>query len=195
MKRFTPVRLVATLAVALAFPAFAHAHSGQALVYDCASGIAHPLHGWDHLIAMIAVGLWAVQLGGRARWLVPATFVTVMACSARLGSRGIIFPGVELMIATSVLALGVLIAAMARMPLFASVAIVTFFAAIHGFAHGAEMRVGVNLFSYAVGFVIATSALHALGLALGQIANRKSQLLFRAIGAGCAAIGIALLAM
>ena len=193
MKSITPVRLFAMLATPLAFPAVAQAHSGSSLVYDCASGIGHPFHGWDHLAAMLAVGVWAAQLGGRARWVVPAAFVTVMTCAAVIGSRGFVVPGVEPMIATSVLALGVLIAAAARMPLASSVTLVSFFAAAHGFAHGTEMPANAGAFSYTAGFVLATAALHLLGLAIGHLALGRSLHLPRALGAVCAAAGAALL--
>ena len=193
MKSITPVRLFAMLATALALPAVAHAHSSSSIIYDCASGVAHPFHGWDHLAAMLAVGVWAAQLGGRARALVPAAFVTVMMCAALVGARGIVFTGVEPMIATSVLTLGVLIAAATRMPLAASVTVVSFFAAAHGFAHGSEMPVNAGAFSYTAGFVLATAALHALGLGIGHLALGRSPHFPRALGAVCAAAGTALL--
>ena len=193
MKSITPVRLFAALAGALALPAVVHAHAGSSIVYDCASGIAHPFQGWDHFAAMLAVGVWAAQLGGRARWLVPSAFVTVMTCAAAIGSRGFAFPGVEPMIATSVLALGVLIAAAARIPLAASVTLVSFFAAVHGFAHGTEMPANAGAVSYPTGFVLATAALHILGLGLGHFALSRSQRLARALGAVCTAAGAALL--
>lgn len=193
MKSITPVRLFAMLATPLAFPAVAHAHSGSSIIYDCASGIAHPFHGWDHLAAMLAVGVWAAQLGGRARWLMPVAFVTVMTCAAVFGSRGFAFPGVEPIIATSVLALGVLIAAAARMPLATSATLVSFFAAAHGFAHGTEMPANAGAFSYTAGFVLATAVLHAVGLGIGHLALRRSQRLPRVLGAVCTAAGAALI--
>jgi urease accessory protein len=193
MKRFTPVRFFALLAATFAFPALAHAHPSGSIVYDCASGLAHPFHGWDHLAAMIAVGVWAAQLGGRARWLMPTVFVAAMACAAMLGVRGISLPGVEPMIATSVLTLGVLIAAVIRLPIGASVAVIAAFAVSHGLAHGAEIPASSQPVSYAAGFVIATLALHAMGWALGHVAHRRFEFLPRALGAACAATGLVLL--
>jgi urease accessory protein len=193
MKSITPHRLFALVAAALAFPAMAHAHSGSALAYDCASGFAHPLFGWDHFAAMVAVGVWAAQLGGRARWLAPGAFVTVMACGAFVGARGAVFPGVEPVIATSVLTLGVLVAAGVRMPLTASLLLVSFFAIAHGFAHGAEMPAGASTLSYGTGFITATLGLHIVGLCLGQLALRRSRHLPRILGAVCTAAGAVLL--
>lgn len=193
MKRITPLRALALAGATLALPASAFAHSGHALVYDCASGAAHPFHGWDHFAAMIAVGVWAAQMGGRARWLVPASFILVMTCAAALGARGFALPGVEPMIGASVLVLGVLIAATARLPLGASVVVVALFAAAHGFAHGAEIPAGANVLPYAMGFVLATTLLHAAGLSLGHLAQSRFAAIPRALGATCAVLGAALL--
>jgi urease accessory protein len=193
MKSMTPARFIPILAAALAFPAVAHAHTGSSLVYDCASGIAHPFHGWDHLAAMFAIGVWAAQLGGRARWWVPAAFITVMTCAALVGSRGVVLPGVESMIATSVVALGILIAAAARMPIAASVALAALFAAAHGFAHGAEIPANAATYSHVAGFVLATAALHTVGLGIGAVALSRFQQIPRALGALCAVAGAALL--
>jgi len=193
MKNGTPTRLLALGAAALVFPALAHAHSGHALVYDCASGLAHPFHGWDHLLAMVAVGFWAMQLGGRARWMVPAAFVGVMTCAAVVGARGAAWPGLEPVIATSVLVFGLLIVTAARLPLTLGVALVSVFAASHGFAHGAEIPANAGASSYAAGFALATVALHALGLGIGHLALRGPRLLPRVLGAACAAAGAVLL--
>lgn len=193
MKNVTPVRLVVPFAAALILPTLAHAHSGHALAYDCASGVLHPFHGWDHLLAMIAVGILAAQLGGRARWLLPAAFLGAMTCAAVLGARGLALPGTEMTIAASVLVLGLLIAAAARLPLAAITATVALFALAHGFAHGAEMPAGSAAFSYGAGFVLSTALLHALGLLLAHLAGRKSPQLPRVAGAACAAVGTLLL--
>ena len=165
-------RSTALFATALALsPTLAHAHPGHAAV-DFAGGFAHPLLGPDHLLAMLAVGLWAAQLGGRARWFVPAAFVSVMTLGAALGMTGAHLPLVEQGIIASVLVLGVLIAAAARLPLAASVALVGVFALFHGFAHGAEMPASAN----GLGFVLATAALHAVGLALGATAGKFARI-------------------
>jgi len=137
------LRRLAPLAIAfLALPVLASAHpghDGHELTWDFSGGFAHPLSGWDHLLVMIAVGLWAAQLGGHARWLVPAAFAGVMALGAALGEEGVTFPGIEQGIAASVLVLGLLIAAAVRLPVTAGAALVGVFAIFHGLAHGAEM--------------------------------------------------------
>jgi urease accessory protein len=193
MNKVTLNRFVAVGTAALVFPTLAHAHSGHSLVYDCASGFAHPLHGWDHLLAMVAVGFWARQLGGHARWSVPAAFVGVMTCAAVLGSRGVAWPGTEPMIATSMLVLGLLIVTAGRVPVGVGVTLVSLFAAGHGFAHGAEMPLNSGALPYVTGFVLATLALHVLGLGLGHLALRQPNFLPRVMGAGCAAAGALLL--
>lgn len=169
-------RSLAIFATALALaPTLAHAHPGHAAV-DFAGGFAHPLLGSDHLLAMLAVGLWAAQLGGRARWLVPTAFVSVMTLGAALGMTGEHLPLVEQGIMTSVLVLGVLIAAAARLPLAASVALVGVCALFHGFAHGAEMPASASGLRYAAGFALATAALHAAGLGLAWVAGKTARL-------------------
>jgi urease accessory protein len=163
-----PSRLLALAAFAL--PALAHAHPGHDgpdLTWDFASGAAHPLSGWDHLLAMIAVGLWAAQLGGHRRWLVPAAFVAVLAAGAALGHAGVNLPGVEKGIAASILLLGLLIATTVRLPGPAGIALVGVFGLFHGLAHGAEMPVTAGGLGYGAGFVVATLFLHLVGLALG----------------------------
>src|SRR6266404_6118289 len=119
----------------------AHAHWVPGDVHGFGSGFAHPLHGLDHVLAMIAVGLWAAQLGGRARWLVPASFVGVMALGGTLAMAGLRVPFLEAGILLSVLVLGILIAVAARFPLAGSMAIVGIFAFFHGHSHGMEMPV------------------------------------------------------
>lgn len=193
MKNSPPVRILALLAVALALPALARAHTGHALVYDCASGFEHPLHGVDHLLATLAVGVLAAQRGGRARWLLPAAFITVMSGAAILGAHGIALPGGEAMIATSVLMLGVLIAAAVRVPLAATAALVGLFAFAHGSAHGAEIPANATPLSYGIGFVLSTTLLHALGLLLAYVASLQSTRLPRIAGVACAATGACLL--
>lgn len=193
MKNVTPIRTLALLAATLGWPTLAHAHSGHALVYDCASGLAHPFHGWDHLLAMVAVGVLAAQRGGHARWLLPTAFITIMSCAAVFGARGFALPGVETAIATSVLVFGVLIATAARLPVVATAIIVALFAIAHGVAHGAEMPPDSTALSYGAGFVISTATLHAVGLLLAHRASHKSTELPRIAGLACATAGALLL--
>jgi urease accessory protein len=156
------------------------------------AGLAHPLHGIDHILAMVAVGLWAVQLGGRALWLVPAAFVSVMTLGGALGMAGISLPGVEVGIAASVLILGLLTMLAVRLPLGASMAIAGLFALCHGFAHGAEMPVSSAGLDYALGFILATAFLHAAGLAMGMGARALAPVWQRVCGAGVFAGGLCL---
>jgi len=184
-------------AILLALPALAQAHpghDGHELTWDFSGGFAHPFSGWDHLLAMIAVGLWAAQLGGRARWLVPAAFVSVMTLGAMLGHTGVIFLGVEQGIAASVLVLGLLVAAAVRLPIAAGVALVGVFAIFHGFAHGAEMPATAGALRYGAGFVVATALLHAAGVGLGVLAARTSANATRYAGWAIAASGVLMFA-
>jgi urease accessory protein len=161
------LRLALLGALPLLCPVLAQAHPGHDVTWDFAGGFAHPLSGWDHLLAMIAVGLWAAQLGGRARWLVPAAFVGVMALATAYGHFMGAIPGTEQGIAASILVLGLLIASTARLPVAAGMALVGCFAVFHGLAHGAEMPATAGGFSYGAGFMLATALLHAVGLRLG----------------------------
>jgi urease accessory protein len=167
------------------------AHTPGAAEAGLAAGFAHPLLGPDHLLAMIAVGLWASQLGGRALWLVPASFVTVMAAGAGLGMVTAL-PAVELGIIGSLVVLGALVAFAARLPAAVGAAIVGAFALFHGHAHGAEMPVGASAL-HALGFVAATALLHGIGVAAGLYSRDTAAWLVRAGGAAVAATGLVLL--
>jgi len=161
---------LATLSLVLA-PVLAHAHPGHD-ASGFTTGLAHPLSGLDHILAMLAVGLWATQLGGRAKWLVPASFVSVMALGGALGMAGVPMPFAEQGILASVMILGVLIAAAIRLPLTASMAIVGLFALCHGHAHGLEMPATAQGLTYGVGFILATALLHTAGIGLGMAIQR-----------------------
>jgi urease accessory protein len=155
------------------------------------NGLSHPLTGLDHICAMVAVGLWAAQRGGRALWLVPATFVTLMVVGGVLGVGGIQIPFVEQGIAASVLVLGILIAAAVRLPVATSTAIVGMFAIFHGYAHGAEMPDTASGFAYGLGFVVATASLHLTGIALGIATQRFAPAqTVRYLGGAIAACGV-----
>lgn len=171
----------------------AQAHVLPGDVRGFASGVNHPLHGLDHILAMIAVGLWAAQLGGRSRWLVPASFVGVMALGAALAMGGLRVPFVEAGILLSVLVLGLLIATAARFPLAASMAIVGVFALFHGHSHGTEMPVNAAGLVYGLGFALATATLHACGIGVGWLAQQRAKLpVLRFAGAAIAVAGICL---
>jgi urease accessory protein len=181
------------LATALILGSFAPAmaHTPGATEAGFAAGFAHPLFGLDHLLAMIAVGLWASQLGGRALWLVPTSFVGVMAAGAALGTIAAL-PAVELGIIGSLVVLGALVAFAARLPLAAVAAIVGAFALFHGHAHGAEMPATASAL-YAFGFVAATALLHGIGVVAGLYSRSTAAWLVRASGAAVAATGLVLL--
>ena len=179
------------LAAATLLPTLAHAHVGTGDTHGFSHGFTHPLGGLDHLLAMIAVGLWAAQMGGRALWAVPLSFVSVMVLGGALGMAHIEIPFVEQGILISVLVLGVLIAASVRLPVVASSVIVGLFAIFHGFAHGAEMPASTSGVEYALGFVIATALLHSVGIGLGIASQKLSQpLVVRLAGAAIVVCGV-----
>ncbi|HEX7051752.1 MAG TPA: HupE/UreJ family protein [Longimicrobiales bacterium] len=155
-----------SFAIVALSPAAAWAHPGVGPATGLFHGFAHPILGWDHVLAMVAVGLWAAQRGGRAVWAIPAAFVVTMAAGGALGAAGIPLPGVEAGILASVLVLGTLIAAAARLPVGVCAAVAALFALFHGHAHGAEMPASVQGLAYGLGFCTATTFLHATGALL-----------------------------
>ena len=148
-------------------PSLAYAHVGTGETGGFLHGLTHPVSGLDHICAMLAVGLWAAQTGGRSIWAVPLTFVSVMALGGMLPLLGIGLPFVEQGIALSVLLLGVLIAASVRLPLWLSSSMVGLFALWHGHAHGTEMPALASGIEYVLGFMLATVLLHVVGIAFG----------------------------
>lgn len=178
-------------AAALAVPAIAQAHTGVGHTHGFLAGAGHPVFGVDHVCAMIAVGLWAAQRGGRATWAVPATFVAVMAMGAVLGMAGAHLPLVEPGIVGSVLILGLLIAAAVRLPVAVSAGIVGLFAVFHGFAHGAEMPASSSGLAYGAGFVLVTAVLHLAGIGLAMLMGRIGhERIVRYAGGAIAACGV-----
>lgn len=151
----------------------------------------HPLTGLDHLLAILAVGLWAARSGGNARAVVPLGFLGLMAGGAWVGQSGIALPGMESIVLASVLVLGLGVASARRLPAGISAMMIALFAVAHGYAHGAEMAAGVNPLSYAAGFLAATAAVMALGLVAGvwALESRRDGWL-RWAGAGIAAGGL-----
>ena len=147
--------------------AFAHTRGGEAIGF--VSGFEHPISGLDHVLAMVAVGLWGAQLGPPAVWLLPVTFPMVMAFGGMLGLMGVRLPGVEVCIALSAIALGLMVLREAKPNLLAAAFLVGFFAIFHGHAHGTELPPGANGLLYSLGFVIATGLLHLTGIAIGTI--------------------------
>lgn len=183
-------RLRPAVAAGLALAAgSAAAHTGEHTVSGFVSGFTHPFAGLDHLLAMVAVGLWAVQQGGRALWAVPMAFVLAMLAGGALAGWGGTLPHIETGIAASVLVLGLAVAIGRHVPLAFGVATVAGFALFHGYAHGLEMPQAAAPALYGLGFVAATVALHAAGIA-GALVGRHA---IRFAGAVIAASGAALL--
>ena len=147
-------------------PAFAHVGQGEAA--GLLAGLAHPISGLDHVLAMVAVGLWGAQLGSPAIWLLPVAFPMVMALGGVLGLVGVPIPGVEYGIAASAILLGAAVMFAMRPPLAAAAALVAFFAVFHGPAHGTELPPGQSAMLYSMGFVVATGCLHAMGIGVGE---------------------------
>lgn len=197
MKSRLAARFLRITSVLAVLPAVASAHpghdGGHDLGWDFAGGLVHPVFGFDHLLAMLAVGIWAAQLGGRARWLVPATYVGVMTLAATLGLRGAAPAGMEQMIAASLLAFGLMIAMAKRLPLALGLGITALFATFHGFAHGTELPATSDAFFYGLGFVITTVALHAAGYALGSVKTEQINGWRKAVGVGIATVGAVML--
>lgn len=174
MKRFPfllrhacEVQMALLMLLLSAAPAFAHVQQGQAQGF--LTGLHHPISGLDHVLAMIAVGLWGAQLGLPAVWLLPVTFPMMMAIGGFLGLIGIPLPGVEIGIALSAVMLGLMVACEAKPRLILAGMIVAFFAIFHGYAHGTELPAGQSALLYSMGFVIATGCLHAVGIAMGTV--------------------------
>ncbi|MBY6261905.1 HupE/UreJ family protein [Azospirillum sp. 412522] len=198
MKRFPLASAI--LLAGLVLPAVADAHTFGAHDAGFAHGFLHPVGGWDHLLAMVAVGLWAAQRGGAALWALPATFVTAMIGGGLLGMAGIELPAVELGIAGSVIVLGALIAAQSRLALPVSMAAVALFALFHGHAHGVEMPEAAQPILYGLGFALATALLHGAGVAAalslrGIAHGGKGALVLRGLGAVIGLSGVALAAL
>jgi urease accessory protein len=182
--------LTACLLLAAAAPAAAHGQPGQAAGF--LSGVRHPISGIDHVLAMIAVGVWGAQLRSPAIWLLPVTFPLVMACGGFLALIGMPLPGTEIGIAFSALLLGLAIVAEARPPLAAAAVVVGAFALFHGHAHGTELSDGQSALTYSIGFVVATGCLHAVGIALGLVHRWPvGRTALRFAGAGIMAAGAA----
>jgi urease accessory protein len=192
------LRLAAASLALVAVPTIALAHPGHEGTPGFIHGFVHPLGGLDHILAMVAVGLFAARLGGRALWLVPASFVVTMAVAGVAGMTGFGLAYVEAGIALSILVLGAAIALEATMPVAAAMGLVAFFALFHGHAHGAEMPETMSGLAYGAGFVAATAALHALGIGLGLFIGRAGEMFGRRVlqvgGTAAALAGAALLA-
>lgn len=188
-----PRLLAATTLVLAISPTAAFAHPTIFHTTPLMAGLAHPLSGLDHILAMVAVGMWAAQRGGRALWAFPAAFIGIMIVSGVAGMAGFALPMVEPGIAASVLVLGLLVASAAPLPVWAGSAAIAVFAAFHGNAHGLEAGHLHNAGLYALGFAVSTASLHAIGIGAG-LATRSARMetALRAGGAGIALAGATL---
>ncbi|MFZ1883787.1 MAG: HupE/UreJ family protein [Rhodoplanes sp.] len=192
-------RAISILAAASVLtPVAALAHPGVGDAHGVLHGFMHPISGFDHVLAMVAVGVLAALLGGRAIWLVPTSFVAMAAVGGVLGMHCVPVPFVEFGISASVILLGLAIALQAKLPLGWTAGLVGLFGLYHGYAHGAGMPADASGFAYGVGFLAATAMLHIAGIGLGlgiaQLAKSSATRFARAGGAAIAVAGVALLA-
>ncbi len=170
----------------------AHGVQGGGLI----NGLIHPVFGPDHLLAMVAVGILSVQIGGRAIWTVPSAFLTFMLVGGILGMNDVPFPAVELGIAASVLVLGIAIALVGKhMPSIVAMLFVGIFGMFHGYAHGMEMPSVAEPALYATGFILSTAGLHIAGVLIGFVSHRipKGDIVLRVLGAIIAVVGLYIL--
>ena len=178
-------------------PGLAFAHTGVSAAHDVLHGFLHPLTGLDHVLAMVSVGLFAAQRGGRALWALPLVFVSMMAVGGVLGMSGVALPGVEAVISASVIVLGACVMSGLRIPTAFAAALVGVFAVFHGHAHGAEMPATASGLTYGLSFMAATALLHGLGIGLYLTVIRFSEAfrvpITRALGGLITLAGIALL--
>lgn len=183
------------LALVFAFTTFAaQAHTGEGYGGGFIAGFTHPILGWDHVAAMVAVGLWGAFLGAPAIWILPVVFPLVMAFGAVAGILGIPIPAIETGIALSAVVLGLMIVFAVRPPIWVGAIIVGAFAIFHGYAHGTELPTTVNAFAYAVGFVISTGLLHLIGIAFGLVVRWPAgRVAVRGVGGLITFAGIAFL--
>ena len=179
------------IATFIAAPALAHTGEGTG---GLLAGLSHPVFGPDHVVAMVAVGLWGAFLGPPAIWLLPIVFPLVMALGGVLGIIGVPLPFVETGIATSAIVLGLMVALAARPPLWVAAVLVGAFAILHGYAHGRELPDGANAVAFSAGFVIATGLLHLTGISFGLLARWPAgRLAVRGAGGAIALVGLAYL--
>lgn len=169
--------------------AFAHSEQGAAI--DFWGGFTHPIFGLDHVIAMVAVGLWGAFLGPPAIWLLPVVFPLVMAVAGALGVLGMPLHGVETGIALSAIMLGAMVAGAVKPPLWVAALLVGIFAVFHGYAHGVELPIGADAIAFSMGFVIATGMLHIAGIAFGALSYWPAgRIAVRAAGIVIACVGL-----
>ena len=182
--------ILATLVAGI--PQGLFAHDGASLPYGSfLGGLTHPVLGLDHFLAMVSVGVVSAQIGGRAMWTIPATFVVIMALGGLLGFFYVGLSAIEVGIAFSVLVLGGTIALDKRVPMVFALCAVGVFAVFHGYAHGAEMPAVANPNTYVAGFMMGTIVLHIMGVLVGDIAQHygKGKVMLRVAGGAIAGTG------
>jgi urease accessory protein len=185
------LRGLAVLALAIQFSQVADAHIRKGEAGGFLSGVRHPISGLDHVLAMIAVGLWGAQLGAPAIWVLPVAFPMVMALGGMMGLLGIPLPGTEYGIAASMILLGGVVLFELKPPLWMAALLVSFFAIFHGHAHGTELPPGQDGLLYSMGFVCATGCLHGIGVSIGLVHRWTwGQLLLRLSGGFISAMGM-----
>ncbi|MCC6153878.1 MAG: HupE/UreJ family protein [Candidatus Hydrogenedentes bacterium] len=185
------MRIYGLCFILMSMPLVALAHEEKGAASGFAAGVHHPISGLDHVLAMLAVGLWGAQLGQPAMWVLPVAFPMVMAFGGMLGLLGVPIPGVEIGIALSAVVLGAMVLTEARPPLWVAAIVVGLFAIFHGHAHGTELPDGASGLTYSIGFVIATGLLHATGIAIGLVHRWKpGKVALRACGALVALGGV-----
>ncbi len=193
MKHSQSLKKIISILLGLSMLSVANAHGvqGGGLI----NGLAHPVFGPDHLLAMVAVGILSVQIGGKAIWTVPSAFLTFMLIGGILGMNKIPFPVVETGIAVSVVVLGIAIALDKGIPTLLAMAFVGLFGMFHGYAHGMEMPLVAQPALYATGFILSTAGLHIAGVFIGVISHKipKGDMVLRVLGAFIAAVGVAIL--
>lgn len=186
-----PVALV-VIGLMLSAPAFAH--TDQLTAGGFINGFTHPIRGWDHVVAMVAVGIWGAYLGQPSVWALPIVFPSIMAVGGAMGVVGMPVPSVELMIALSGIVLGLLIVFAIRLPTIVAAIVVGIFAIFHGYAHGAELPNAANPGIYSMGFVLGTGVLHVTGIGFGLLrAVRFGDVIVRSIGGGICLTGLGFL--
>lgn len=178
------MRLLALSVLIALQPGMAFAHTGLNGAAGFAQGLLHPVSGADHLLAMVAVGLWASQAGGRAMWAIPSVFLAAMVLGGGLGIAGVPVPYVEEGILASVLVFGLLAAGASRLPLSWSVPAVGLLASLHGHAHGVELPADIGAVPYTVGFVAATALLHGAGLGLAALVRGSDREIVTRVAGG-----------
>ncbi|MET2832853.1 HupE/UreJ family protein [Mesorhizobium shangrilense] len=190
ISKTTKLAFVAIMLASACKPALSHI--GVSSANSFAAGFAHPLFGLDHIMVMVAVGLWAALKGGRALWAWPAAFVGLVLAGGALGIAGVPVPFVEPVILASIVVLGLLVAAAADLPVATGAVIIGLFALFHGHAHGTEIPETAGGLEYLAGFALATALLHGVGIGLG-LAGRRFRALVQLAGAATAAVGLGLI--